>query len=774
VTGTAEHRGFQERRRPRGRRLEHRIPIGPALTALCVIAAVAAGFADAHPVGVGWLDWLWSAAFSVAVVLGASRARRLATTWMAGVAGVVAVGGDATAVALGVASLAGAAAIAFTRTRERLLGGLVGLFAGQALLRGESYGVVGLPTVVAAAAVVPVLVSAWRIARSHERRIASATAGVLAVVVLVAGGTAAVAASEARPHLKAAADGAEDALDLLRAGDMEAAADEFSKAQYQFERASSSLDGPFGLLGRGVPVVAQQLEAIRRVSSAGEELGFAASQAAATADWRELTATEGTVDLARVASMQEPLARSSAAIAAARDTVADVRSPWLLAPVGDELDRLDDKLVDAAGEADLAAQGVAVAPGLLGADGPRRYFVAFATPGEARNAGGFIGAFAVVTADGGTLTVDRTGSTMRDLDTEPTGSLAVPEGWSEAYGEYNVERFPGNVSASPDWPTDAAVAAEVYANAPGGAPIDGVIYADPAALAALLRLTGPVDVPGVDEPLTADNAEQYLLLDQYVEFGDRGGNEERREVLGEVAQAVFDALTTRPLPGIRELSDVLGPAVAQGHLRLASVAGDDERAFLDGVGISGAWNPTPGADLVSVRSANRGQSKIDYWLRRSIDVDAAYDPRSGSVTSTVTVTLRNEAPARGFPDYMIGNELDMPVGTNSQQLTLYTPLTVNGITIDGQPGGARSRLELDVHAYIVRADIPPGAQTTITFQLVGAIDPGPDYRLDVLPQPLVTPDTFSVKVRAAGADTSPEPVYAGPLLEPLHLRVEVG
>ncbi|MBK9181364.1 MAG: hypothetical protein IPM45_17720 [Acidimicrobiales bacterium] len=42
-----------------------------------------------------------------------------------------------------------------------------------------------------------------------------------------------------------------------------------------------------------------------------------------------------------------------------------------------------------------------------------------------------------------------------------------------------------------------------------------MITVDPAGLAALLRLTGPVSGPGIPSPLTPDNVEQFLLVDQH-------------------------------------------------------------------------------------------------------------------------------------------------------------------------------------------------------------------------------------------------------------------
>jgi hypothetical protein len=728
---------------------EHGIPVAGGLAVLAALAGVAGAFAGAEPVGVTAIDVAWSAVFSSALVLAASRSRRLPTTVLAGVAGVIGVGGDTAGIVFGVLSLVGAMFVAGSRTRDRLVGGLVGLVAGQALLRGPTYGFDGLATLVAAAAVLPVFVSAWRIARTRERRIARTVFVLLGVLLLVGTATAGVAAFSSRAHFQRAADRADDGLDHLRDGDTAAAADSFAKAQVEFERASSQLDGPMGLLGRAVPVVAPNLEALRRVSATGAALGATASQAAATANWRDLTALDGRVDVEKVRSMQAPIAESSAALDAALATVADVRSPWLLPQLDDRLDRFDEKLSDAADEASIAAEGLAVAPDMLGGNGPRRYFVAFATPGETRNAGGFMGAYAIIDAVDGQLSVTRTGNPLADLVVAPE-DLTLPQGWNDLYGSYEVNRFPGNLTASPDWPTDAVLADQIYRAADGGSPVDGVIYADPAALAALLELTGPVTVAGITEPLTSSNAEQYLYVDQYLRFPDRTANLERKDVLGEVATSVFDALTSRALPGIRTLSNALGPAVSAGHLRVASVADGPEAAFLRRIGIAGALAPPAANDQLSLRSSNLIASKIDVFLHRSVDTTVHIDPSTGAITTTVEVTLRNDAPSSGMPAYVVGADDVVPSGTNRDLLSLYTPLSLAAATVDGEPAGVQAQEELGSQVYRVPVDIPAGGQVVVRYTLEGpppaALAATGRYVIEVIPQPLANPDTWNVEV----------------------------
>ncbi len=744
------------------------------LIVLCAIAAIAGAISGAEPAGSGILDAFWCAAFSVLLVLAGSRARRLPTTVLAGVAGVLGVGGDPAGLAFGALALLGAFYTAFTRARERLSGGAVGLVAGQALLRGTTYGFSGLPTLVAVAVVVPVLISAWRLSRTTERRVAKWVALSLGLLVLAGAATAGAAAVASRSHLDRASDLAEQGLDELSDGDTEKAAATFTRSADQFDQASSRLEGPLGLLGRVVPVVAQNLEAVRRVSASGQHLGEAAATAAGTADWRKLTASGGSVDLDAVRAMQQPVEASAASLDAALVTVAEVRSPWLIGPLDTKLDSLTDRLADAADEASIAADGLTVVPSLLGGDGPKRYFVAFATPGESRNAGGFAGAFGILDAVDGQLSFVRSGATMSDLDPVDgrVYSLDLSEEWRSIYGGYDVERFPGNLTASPDWPTDADVAGQIYAESVGGSPVDGVIYADPAALAALLELTGPVRVPGVPEPLDAENVEQYLLVDQYVQFD--GESQDRKELLGEVADAVFEALTRKPLPGIRKITDVLGPAVSAQHLRVTMLSPGPDQDFLERVGLTGAFGARPGADLLSLRSSNLLTTKIDRFLSRNVGTSIDIDPSTGAIRTTVEVTLTNSAPDSGLPNYLIGNGSEVPRGTNRDLLTLYSPLALDGVEVDGQAARVQTHLELGLNSYGVPVDIPAGASVRLVFRLAGPPPAGLTdsgvYELYVIPQPLANPDEWRIAVTSAGRELA---TSNGPLQQTLKFSVDV-
>jgi hypothetical protein len=109
------------------------------------------------------------------------------------------------------------------------------------------------------------------------------------------------------------------------------------------------------------------------------------------------------------------------------------------------------------------------------------------------------------------------------------------------------------------------------------------------------------------------------------------------------------------------------------------------------------------------------------------------------------VTLRNDSPADGLPSYLIGNNLDFPEGTNLQRVSVYTPHELTGVTVDGQRGGANTQPELGVQVHSVPVELAAGQTRTVVFELKG-FAPAEPYLVDVIPQPLANPDTFSLRV----------------------------
>ena len=150
------------------------------------------------------------------------------------------------------------------------------------------------------------------------------------------------------------------------------------------------------------------------------------------------------------------------------------------------------------------------------------------------------------------------------------------------YGEYGgttgidgaMDRnFWSNVTMSPDLPSVATVAADLYAQS-GGQPVDGVIVADPFALRGIINLTGPLTVTGTDTVLNASNVLQYLLFDQY--FRDSHVNGQYRDPNRDIADQAIKALLSTDLPSPVVIARSLGGPISGGHLMMWSLRPEDQ------------------------------------------------------------------------------------------------------------------------------------------------------------------------------------------------------
>jgi hypothetical protein len=731
----------RQRRRQRRQRDQRVVAV------VVVASAVLAALSTAQPTGTAWADALWCAALGAGVAWAGSRSRRWAWLWCSGIAAAFSIG--TWWWMFGVAALAAALAGVFLDNRGRVLGATVGALAAQALLRFPAQGFDGLPSLLALFAVVPLFGSAYeRSTMAVRRRVRRGllVVGGLAVVFTAALG---VAALLAKKDLDAAVSNSRSGLELIRDGKQTEAAGRLADGGLEFDAAHRLLGASWTWPAELVPVVAQHRVALASASASGSLIAHTGAVAASTAPYQQLRAANGSVDLATVRSMQQPVADTANALLSAQHTLDRVRSPWLLAPVGDPLEDFTSQVDQALPEAQLARDALAIAPRMLGADGDRTYLVLFTNPAESRFLGGFSGSYGLLVAHRGKVHFT-VGDRISQLFTGPRAQQLKITGLDQyhtRYDRYEPDRNYQNLTVSPDMPTDAEVVRQLYREY-YGKNLDGVFVVDPYALASLLELTGPVSVQGLSAPLTSANTAQYLIHQQYVLYGNE--HDDRKDILSAAGKATFKALTTRRLPGPREIGAALSPMVAQQRLLFYPFAAEDQPLFRR-MGTLGAFEPDPGSDFLSVRTANGNANKIDWYLTRSISDVVHYDPANGYVDATVTIRLHNSAPSSGLPEYLIGNFLDpsnggdVPVGTNMMYLSIYTPLFERSATIDGQAAGVEAQPELGANVYSQLVSVPSGGTLTMVVHLEGVISAGSTYHLQLLNQPLVNYDHIHVE-----------------------------
>jgi hypothetical protein len=721
------------------------------VAALAVAAAVGGALAGCHPTGTPIIDPLETAVFAAAVTFIVSRSSR--ATWLVVGVGVVLLS-RGWLLLPAVATIAVAFVSVFPRRSHRRVGAVVGALGIQVMLRWPPELFHGFSSLVAAALFLLCGVSAYRRSGSKiQLRVRLVVAGLAAVVVVLclpfAIGTLLV-----RNQVNQGQHATRLAIDDLSGGTTGSASALLVTAANDMDSSSTATGGWWTLGTRLIPVASQHARLVAGATSIAGRVAMEGSKQAAALNYHRLNYHNGAIDLTAMQAMKAPASIISGQLAVATRQLNDLQSAWLIGAVQAPFARVRNEVQQTATNASLAVQAVAVLPDILGGAGPRHYFVAFMTPSESRGLDGFVGSYGLLTADSGHVSLTISGP-IGDIESAlpPGGAILTgPADYLARYGPFQPGVFPQDVTYSPDLPSVSAVLAQLYPQA-GGTSIDGVLAIDPYGLAALLNFTGPIDVPGLPTPLTAANAAQELLTQQYITFdgGVTPQDAARHDLLQSSLQVAFQKLVQGSLPGPRALAqDLAGPA-AQGRIAFWSVH-PSEQPLLRRLGVDGSFPQPTRGDVLAVTTQNAGNNKIDAYLHTAINDEVTVDPGTGSVSSQVTVTLKNDATSGGLPPVVIASPAipGLPPGTNRTWMTVYSPLALTGMTVDGQPAAATSEPELGIHAYSAYVDVPPSGESKLVLQLSGQLNLIGTYHLDLRLQPSVNPTACSLQVTASG------------------------
>jgi hypothetical protein len=199
--------------------------------------------------------------------------------------------------------------------------------------------------------------------------------------------------------------------------------------------------------------------------------------------------------------------------------------------------------------------------------------------------------------------------------------------------------------------------------------------------------------------------------------------------------------------------------VKQGRLKLQATDAAGE-SFLHRIHAAGEL-PQVRGDFAGLVTQNASGNKIELFLHRSLRYEAKLDA-DGTVHAVATITLRNDAPTSGLPDYVItgSGANPTPPGHYRGILTFYTPLALQGATIDGKPTTFSTARELGRNAVTSFVDIDSGGTATIRLELAGPVrmprtasSDTRTYRLTVWHQATIEPDALEVRLTSGAHAT---------------------
>jgi hypothetical protein len=427
------------------------------------------------------------------------------------------------------------------------------------------------------------------------------------------------------------------------------------------DRARTSL---FLKVVRPIPVLGNQVAAVRDLSEVAAEVGGIARSASGTVG-TELDAAAGE-PAARV-ELLDTVVDQLARVADEAGAIEVGADGWLVWPLADARASLVRELsaVDA-----RVAEGTTYVRALRRMlAGPGNYLILAANNAEMRGGAGMPLSAGTIHIEGGD--VEASEFTPTNELNVPVNADLIPTDLRETYHRFALGFDHRETAASPNFPAVAPIYADMAARSALG-PVRGVFQVDAVALRALIKVIGPVEHEGVT--YTTENVEQQVLNENYLRFGQAGPDtrEQRLDLQSEIATAVFDALKERDVP-ITKLAAELATAARGRHL-LAWSSDPAMQTIWRKLGADGQLR----AQGLMICVQNIAANKMDWYIDPQVSLDVHKTEDASAYLARMTVRITNpELERTSVP--VEGNYVAIPRAHRSL-VTAMLPLAAYDIT----------------------------------------------------------------------------------------------
>lgn len=529
----------------------------------------------------------------------------------------------------------------------------------------------------------------------------------------------------------------------LQEGDVAAASEHTASARSHVDEVQDAVQGVGGDVWSVVPIAGGPVRDVRRLGNALDEL-TAIAEIGVDA-WPQLSGKsstlfdDGNVDLPTLERLLADLDAVADRAEAAEAELADVEDERL--GVGTRLADLRDQALERVTPLSDGIQSVqpmlGVLPRVLGGEGERKYLVAMLNPSEMLYSGGTPQTFTTMAFDNGRIEVGET------IDLATSRGAFQRRYWKKVKGNpFHRGRLQVALSTfAPDWKVSGNELVNAW-RAFRGRPMAGVIAVDVVALADLVAITGPIDLPPYGT-LTADNLVENLVgsYDRHPDNAAR--HETNRALVPLFRERLFGE------GHLAEKVQVLGDAARGRHFATYFRDPEVQAAFAD-AGLSGELAEAD-HDYLGVFTQNAVGSKSDYWQRRSVSSRVQVN-RDGSARVRLQVAIHNDSPPYVQPTP------DLKTGYFTRWNTLsIAPFIAPGATIRSAAVDGRdfdfNQGDFFGRPFLRRTvEFAPQARHTLTVtydvpRAAAVHDDGSlTYVLDLDPQGMVDPQAMDVRV----------------------------
>ncbi|WP_341393926.1 DUF4012 domain-containing protein [Arthrobacter sp. G119Y2] len=580
--------------------------------------------------------------------------------------------------------------------------------------------------------------------RRYVGRISLGVLG-LAIAALALGVLLAHQVSSVRTQL-------EDAVDLvpqlsveLKDGNHQAAKVTFQAMQERTSAARTTTGAPLWKAASVLPVYGANFHAVREVAVSADDIAIRAAAPLLdrydSLNWQTLSPTDGRVDFTQLQEAAPDISSAATTVRLSHQRMSSIDLSRLLPELATPVGVATEQLKDLSALLDTAASTAQLLPAMLGSEGPRDYLVLVQNSSEARATGGIPGALAILHTDNGQISLGKQTSAvalgafhpMLDVDAE---QVAIYTG--------RLGTQMQNVNLTPDFPTAAQTAKQMWEHRHPGQIIDGVLALDPVVLAHLLDATGPVELTdtrvlnmiqntGLPSSLTKDNVIPTLLSNVYREIENP---EIQDAYFAAVASLVFSAFTDGEGDGAR-LIKALVISSDESRLRLWS-SHSNEQSIVASTPLHGSvTGPANGGAAFGAYFNDGTGAKMDYYARRSIELlQHCQSGDYGEYTVRLSVTnMVQDKDVVTLPAYVTGNgAFGVAPGRIRTNYVVYGPAQsfVETATVNGEPVSVGSGKHGQRPVGSVQMEVGPNETAVLDITFSHVVQ-GSDPRVQVTP-----------------------------------------
>lgn len=284
-------------------------------------------------------------------------------------------------------------------------------------------------------------------------------------------------------------------------------------------------------------------------------------------------------------------------------------------------------------------------PDIAGGKGERKkYLVLFQNDNELRPTGGFLTAYAVIYIENGKVTPEKSDD-IYEIDKKFTKKIPIPEKLGKYLTTETIFHL-RDMNTSPDFKTSMDLFYSNYSTIktePGN--IDGIIAVDTHVLTDLVRILGPVEIPGygtfsAENDSHCDCPQIVYALSEIITRPTPYIRVDRKGILGPMMQSILSKTYSANKQSWPKLFETAWANLEGRHVQMYFM---DEKAQQAAEAVNGAGRmmpPSNGEDFLGIVDANLGGAKsnlfINYEVKQVISA-----PENGQIAKTVEITYKN-------------------------------------------------------------------------------------------------------------------------------------